>query len=77
MALTDSFEFPDVTLNSALGRHDGRVYEGLMQAAELSSCNRHDPFVEGKQFLQQVLDKEFLKDHATMTRASPTSSSKL
>ena len=31
VALVDAFEFPDNVLNSAIGRHDGRVYESLYE----------------------------------------------
>ena len=31
VALVDAFEYPDNVLNSAIGRHDGRVYEALYE----------------------------------------------
>lgn len=35
--LMDAWEFPDNVLNSALGRHDGRVYESLYAGEGLSA----------------------------------------
>ena len=40
VALVDAFEFPDNVLNSALGRHDGRVYEALYAGA-LANMGQH------------------------------------
>ena len=39
IALTDSFDFPDRVLNSALGRADGNVYESLLEEARKSALN--------------------------------------
>ena len=62
MAYTDSFEFPDNVLNSALGRHDGRVYESLYKAATLSPLNRTDPFLGYEEHLKPHLDLEFIRE---------------
>ena len=58
-----SFEFPDNTLCSALGRYDGNVYEALYGAARVSSLNKTDPFVGFEQHLKPTLDQEFLEEH--------------
>mmetsp|Transcript_9065 Transcript_9065/g.12148 ORF Transcript_9065/g.12148 Transcript_9065/m.12148 type:complete len:713 (+) Transcript_9065:72-2210(+) len=72
IAFTDAFEFTDNILNSALGRHDGRVYESLYAAAKASPLNKTDPFA-GYKFLEQVLDKDFLKEHKAQVRHTPNS----
>jgi len=64
IALTDAFEFPDNVLNSALGRHDGNVYESLYEAAKSSPLNKRDPFQAYDEYLQYVLDKDFLRERA-------------
>lgn len=38
--LVDAFEFPDVVLNSALGRYDGDVYNHLYQWALKAPRNK-------------------------------------
>ena len=63
IGLTDAFEFPDNVLNSAIGRHDGKVYESLYAAAKSSELNKKDPF-EGYKHLEKYLDKEFLRENA-------------
>ena len=37
--ITDAFRFSDFELGSVLGRHDGRVYEGLMEEARKDPVN--------------------------------------
>lgn len=37
--LTDSFGFTDRELNSALGKHNGRAYEALWDAAQKNPIN--------------------------------------
>lgn len=39
VALVDCFEFPDVILNSTIGRYDGNVYEASFEAAVHSPLN--------------------------------------
>jgi len=70
IALTDAFEFPDCVLNSALGRHDGKVYEALYEAARTSPLNETDPF-EGYKYLKDVLDVNFIRKHAKMVKSGP------
>mmetsp|Transcript_92252 Transcript_92252/g.280401 ORF Transcript_92252/g.280401 Transcript_92252/m.280401 type:complete len:169 (+) Transcript_92252:3-509(+) len=74
VALTDAFDFSDTVLNSALGRHDGRVYEALYASARASALNLGaggelpsvgggdvPGFFEG---VRQYLDLDFLAAHA-------------
>lgn len=70
---TDSFEFPDNVLNSALGRHDGKVYEALYQAAKQSPLNQKDPFYGYEEFLKPNLDLDFIKEHKLQQRAGDQS----
>lgn len=42
VALVDAFDISDTVLNSALGKHDGKVYEALFAAAKSSVMN-YDP----------------------------------
>jgi len=71
VALVDAFEFPDNVLVSALGRHDGNVYESLFAAAQASPLNGVDPFPGYARVLRPHLDREFLREHAAMVRATP------
>jgi acyl-CoA oxidase len=43
IGLTDAFGWTDWELSSALGRHDGRVYEALMADAESNPLNHPQP----------------------------------
>ena len=40
VALVDSFDYRDETLNSVLGRYDGNVYESMFEWAKKSPLNR-------------------------------------
>ena len=60
VALVDSFDLPDATLNSTLGRSDGLVYEALIDAARRSRLNRTVPFGGYQTVLKPHLDAEFL-----------------
>lgn len=40
VTLVDSWGFPDYLLNSALGRHDGKVYEALVEFARNEPLNQ-------------------------------------
>lgn len=71
VALVDAFEFPDNVLASALGRHDGNVYESLYAAACVSPLNQTDPFPGYERVLQPHLDKELLRENARLVRAVP------
>ena len=62
-------EFPDNTLCSALGRHDGNVYESLFAGAKASALNAQDPFDGYERHLQPSLDQEFLEEHRKMMSA--------
>jgi len=42
IALVDAFAVSDYTLNSALGRHDGQVYQALLDAARRDPMNAND-----------------------------------
>ncbi|KAI9226582.1 MAG: acyl-CoA dehydrogenase/oxidase [Piptocephalis tieghemiana] len=42
VSLVDAFSLPDFLLNSALGRSDGRVYEGMTSMAEMAPENSED-----------------------------------
>merc|ERR1711968_35936 len=66
--LMDAFEFPDNVLNSALGRHDGNVYESLYAGAKASPMNAKDPFEGYDQHLRPHLDLDFIAEHAKMQR---------
>ncbi|CAL1530163.1 unnamed protein product [Lymnaea stagnalis] len=39
IALVDAFDFPDLVLDSDIGRYDGNVYEALMEYAKRSKLN--------------------------------------
>jgi len=77
--LTDAFDFSDTVLNSALGRHDGRVYEALYASARASTMNvgagGELPGVGGGEVphffngIRKYLDADFLAAHA---RGDPT-----
>ncbi len=75
--LTDAFEFPDQALGSAIGKHDGKVFEALYESAKASPMNRQDPFPGYEEILRPNLDLEFIKDHAQMQRSGPIQRGKL
>ena len=77
VALTDAFEFPDNTLNSALGRHDGDVYNALFNAAKASPLNKIDPFPGYAEHLRPHLDLDFIADQKTKQRQGLTAGPKL
>jgi hypothetical protein len=86
VALTDAFDFPDRILNSALGKHDGNVYEALYREARKSSINvRPDgtPILRPSFFdaVDQHLDTDFLglgnANQATPVTAASGPESKL
>jgi acyl-CoA oxidase len=65
VALVDAFDFPDIVLNSALGRFDGNVYEALYEAAVKSPMNMNvngERILVPKYFnaLAEYLDKDIL-----------------
>lgn len=62
VALVDAFEFPDNTLNSALGRRDGNVYEALYESAVASPLNKHTVLPEYRKTLLPHLDHDFLRE---------------
>ncbi|KNC56449.1 peroxisomal acyl-coenzyme A oxidase 1 [Thecamonas trahens ATCC 50062] len=53
VALVDAFNFPDFLLNSALGRKDGDVYVGLVEAARSAPVNEH---------LRPIIDKSLFSN---------------
>eukprot|EP00759_Apiculatamorpha_spiralis_P035236 PhF_6_TR36145/c0_g1_i1/m.52533/K00232/E1.3.3.6, ACOX1, ACOX3; acyl-CoA oxidase len=60
--LVDAYGFSDRQLNSCIGRHDGNVYEAVVDWARRSPLN-HDAAVRDdiKKSLLPILDKEYLK----------------
>lgn len=54
VALVDAFDINDRELNSVLGRRDGKVYENLLEWAQLSPLNKTD--VSFNQNLQQKIN---------------------
>lgn len=42
MALVDAFDFPDLVLDSDLGRWDGNVYPAIMAYAKASRLNESE-----------------------------------
>jgi hypothetical protein len=61
VALTDSFDFTDWHLNSALGRFDGNVYETMWELAQRNPLNQ--PLADGqaqpgiKEFLVPMMER--------------------
>ncbi len=60
VALVDSFDYPDKTLKSTIGRYDGNVYEALFDAAQKSVLNQRDPFDGYEEYLKPHLNKSLL-----------------
>ncbi|MDP2438583.1 MAG: acyl-CoA dehydrogenase, partial [archaeon] len=58
--LTDAFDLPDHVLLSAIGRHDGNVYEALYTSATRCPLNKDQVFDGYKEYLQPHLDLEGL-----------------
>lgn len=67
VALVDSFDFNDKSLNSVLGRYDGNVYENLFEWARKSPLNATEvsgsagEFITFIQLLWMVLAPLFFK----------------
>ncbi|GBB94317.1 hypothetical protein RclHR1_02330015 [Rhizophagus clarus] len=64
IGLVDAWEFSDNTLNSALGRYDGNVYESLYNWAKLEPLNlaqEKGEYVGYNEVLKDIYDKEYLK----------------
>eukprot|EP01130_Rhizamoeba_saxonica_P015474 TRINITY_DN6950_c0_g1_i1.p1 TRINITY_DN6950_c0_g1~~TRINITY_DN6950_c0_g1_i1.p1 ORF type:complete len:650 (+),score=133.70 TRINITY_DN6950_c0_g1_i1:79-2028(+) len=55
VSLVDAFDHHDLTLNSALGRHDGKVYEALIQLSRQSPLNQQDVISGYKEYIQPIL----------------------
>ena len=77
VTLVDAYEFHDNVLNSALGRHDGRVYESLLASAQASPLNAKEPYTGYAHARDNVLDAAFIAEHAKMVRQEPLASSRL
>lgn len=75
-ALTDAFEFSDNTLNSAIGRHDGNVYEAIYTAAKSSPLNAVPGDVFGGKHRIRTLDTDFIARHARMVRTGATAAAR-
>jgi len=58
VVLVDAFAIPDYLLNSALGRSDGDVYEGLLDMAQVSRLNQTEVGPAYDTLLAKVLNKE-------------------
>lgn len=67
VALVDSFGFLDSQLKSAIGRHDGHVYEAILREAKRSPLNQ-SPRMLGWEHLAPGLDLDFLKEGAKKQR---------
>jgi hypothetical protein len=79
VAVVDSFGFTDETLNSAIGREDGNVYEALFAYAKSSPLNS-DAFITRLRdsLLSKVLDTKFLQDGCKTQRiGAPKAASRL
>jgi len=72
VALVDAFGFSDNSLQSALGRYDGNVYEALYDYAKKSPLNE-PAYIEEfhREHLSKVLDKEYLAQSKRRQRADP------
>ncbi|KAK7684475.1 hypothetical protein QCA50_012422 [Cerrena zonata] len=57
IALTDSFGFSDWELDSALGVHDGRVYEALWNKAQTEPLNKSELPPGYFNYLKPILDR--------------------
>jgi len=69
VALVDAFGFTDNSLQSAIGRHDGNVYEALFDYAKKSPLNQESYIEEfWNEHLKNVLDRDFLKQNKASQR---------
>uniref|UniRef100_A0A0M3IWA5 ACOX domain-containing protein n=1 Tax=Ascaris lumbricoides TaxID=6252 RepID=A0A0M3IWA5_ASCLU len=55
VALVDAFDINDRELNSVLGRRDGKVYENLLEWAQLSPLNKTDVINAYKEYLEPYM----------------------
>jgi len=58
VALVDAFNFSDFELNSALGRYDGKVYESLLEMAQMEPINKEEVTQGYEQYLRPMFKKE-------------------
>ncbi len=58
VALVDSFNISDFELNSAIGRHDGKAYETLLDWAKKDPFNQKDVPDGYEQYLRPLFKKE-------------------
>jgi acyl-CoA oxidase len=71
VALVDSFGFSDNSLQSAIGRYDGNVYEALLDYARKSPLNEEAYIQEfWNEHLKDVLDRDYLKKNKSTQRVS-------
>lgn len=56
LGLVDAWNFPDFTLNSAIGRYDGNVYEALFSWAQREPLNRQDVAPGVEAHLRPIID---------------------
>eukprot|EP00658_Telonema_sp_P-2_P032448 TRINITY_DN24029_c0_g1_i4.p1 TRINITY_DN24029_c0_g1~~TRINITY_DN24029_c0_g1_i4.p1 ORF type:complete len:464 (+),score=137.61 TRINITY_DN24029_c0_g1_i4:129-1520(+) len=78
VGLVDCFEFPDVVLNSTIGRADGNVYEATFEAAQKSPLNQTGGKIPGwLERIKPFLDLDYLEmrdgeEGAANLSATPT-----
>jgi len=71
VALVDAFGFSDNTLQSAIGRYDGNVYEALYDYAQKSPVNAPEYIEEfWNEHLKNVLDRDYLAKGKKVQRIS-------
>jgi len=69
VGLVDAFGFTDNTLQSAIGRYDGNVYEALFDYAKKNPLNEESYIEEfWNEHLKNVLDRDFIKKNKTSQR---------
>lgn len=68
VSLVDCFGIADAQLKSTLGRHDGNVYEAILDSARRNPLNKADAMVGWEEF-STVLDLDFLRDEGKQQHA--------
>ncbi|ELR15635.1 acylCoA oxidase like protein [Acanthamoeba castellanii str. Neff] len=69
VALVDAFNFSDHSLNSCLGRYDGRVYEALYEFVQREPLNQ-SPVAPGYEHIRPLIRGELLPLAAGETKAN-------
>eukprot|EP00127_Corallochytrium_limacisporum_P000176 Clim_evm37s6 gene=Clim_evmTU37s6 len=68
VALVDAFNFSDFGLNTAIGKYDGRPYEGLFLIAQKEPLNQTDVVVGYEEHLSKIIKQQLFSPTGNMSK---------